>query len=381
LQQKGGSTSLLDSMYRPAEQNGTTEPDEEACVMTATVRELGRTGLEIPPIVFGTSALGNLYQAYSEETKLAILREMVASTDRPVVLDCAGKYGAGLALETIGNGLRSLGVPPEKVIISNKLAWVRTPLRGREPTFERGVWFGLKHDAEQAISYQGILRCWEQGCELLGAPYQPRLVSVHDPDEGLNAAADPAARQRLLQDIVGAYRALHELKRQGQAGPIGVGAKDWRVVRELADLVDLDWVMLACSLTIFHHPPEVVALVASLHQRGIGIINSAVFHAGFLTGGKFFDYRELHQENPADKPLFAWRDRFHALCRQHDVLPAAACVRFAMSPPGVAAIALNTSRPEQVQRNRDLASVDIPAAFWAAMKDARLISPDYPYLG
>jgi len=77
-----------------------------------------------------------------------------------------------------------------------------------------------------------------------------------------------------------------------------VGAKDWKVVRELADLVDLDWVMLACSLTVFHHPPEVVALVASLCERGIGIVNSAVFHAGFLTGGKFFDYRELSRGCP-----------------------------------------------------------------------------------
>jgi D-threo-aldose 1-dehydrogenase len=345
------------------------------------MRKLGRTGLEIPPIVFGTSALGNLYQAHSDELKLAILREMVKSTDQPVVLDSAGKYGAGLALEVIGNGLRALGVPPEKVIISNKLAWVRTPLHGPEPTFETGVWFGLKHDAEQAISYEGILRCWEQGCELLGAPYRPRLVSVHDPDEFLNSAAGPAQRQHALQDVVGAYRALHELKRQGQVGPIGVGAKDWKVVRELADLVDLDWVMLACSLTVLHHPPEVVALVASLCERGIGIINSAVFHAGFLTGGKFFDYRELHQNDPADRPLYAWREKFHALCRQFDILPAAACVSFAMSPPGVAAIALNTSRPEQVQRNRDLANADIPPAFWAAMKDARLISRDYPYLG
>ena len=345
------------------------------------LRELGKTGLRIPPIVFGTSALGNLYQAYSDETKLAILREMVSGTDLPVVLDSAGKYGAGLALEVIGNGLRALGVPPEQVIISNKLAWLRTPLRGAEPTFEKGVWFGLQHDAEAAVSYQGILRCWEQGCELLGAPYRPHLVSVHDPDEVLAAATSPGQRQAVMDDIVGAYRALHELQRQGQVGPIGVGAKDWRVVRELADLVELDWVMLACSLTVFHHPPEVLALVASLRERGIGIINSAVFHAGFLTGGKFFDYRELSPQNPADRPLFVWRDKFHALCRQHEVLPAAACVRFAMSPPGVAAIALNTSRPEQVQRNRALASADIPVAFWAAMKDARLISSDYPYLG
>jgi D-threo-aldose 1-dehydrogenase len=89
----------------------------------------------------------------------------------------------------------------------------------------------------------------------------------------------------------------------------------------------------------------------------------------------------LHQDDPADQPLYAWRDKFHALCRQFDILPAAACVSFAMSPPGVAAIALNTSRPEQVQRNRDLANADIPAPFWTAMKDAGLISRDYPYLG
>ena len=52
-----------------------------------------------------------------------------------------------------------------------------------------------------------------------------------------------------------------------------------------------------------------------------------------------------------------------------------------MSPPGIAAVALNTSRPEQVKRNLALASANIPVTFWAAMKDARLISPDYPYLG
>ena len=41
--------------------------------MTTTMRKLGKTGLEIPPIVFGTSALGNLYQAHSDELKLAIM--------------------------------------------------------------------------------------------------------------------------------------------------------------------------------------------------------------------------------------------------------------------------------------------------------------------
>jgi D-threo-aldose 1-dehydrogenase len=194
---------------------------------------LGKAGPLVPPIIFGTSALGNLYAAHPPERKLAVLREMFRDARWPVVLDSAGKYGAGLALETIGDGLRALGVQAEHVIISNKLGWLRVPLRGPEPGFEPGVWFGLDHDAEQAVSYEGILRCWEQGCALLGPPFRPALVSVHDPDELLARARTAAERDRAWHQLLEAYRALHELKQRGEVGFVGVGAKDWTVVRSL----------------------------------------------------------------------------------------------------------------------------------------------------
>jgi D-threo-aldose 1-dehydrogenase len=342
---------------------------------------LGKTGPHVPPILFGTSALGNLYSAHPKERKLAVLREMFRDARGPVALDSAGKYGAGLALETIGDGLRALGVSAEEVLISNKLGWLRVPLRGPEPTFEPGVWFGLEHDAVQAIGHEGILRCWEQGCALLGPPFRPALVSVHDPDEFLARARSPGEREQAWRQLLEAYRALGELKQRGEVGFVGVGAKDWTVVRELADEVALDWVMLACSLTILRHPEDVVAFVDALQRRGIGVVNSAVFHAGFLTGGEFFDYRRVDPENPGDRPLFAWRERFHALCRAHDVSPAAACVRFALSHPAVACVALNTSRPEQVRANATLGEAEVSPRFWSALKDAGLVRRGYPHVG
>ena len=127
----------------------------------ATHRPLGKTGLVVPPVVFGTSCLGNLYEVVPDETKFAIVSEIFSHCPAPVILDSAGKYGAGLALEVIGNSLRQLGVAPSQVVISNKLAWYRVPLRGAEPTFERGVWAGIAHDAEARISYEGILQCYE----------------------------------------------------------------------------------------------------------------------------------------------------------------------------------------------------------------------------
>jgi D-threo-aldose 1-dehydrogenase len=335
---------------------------------------------EWPPVIFGTSCLGNLYQAYPDAVKLEILNEIFRSAPAPVVLDSAGKYGAGLALEVIGKGLRALAIDPERVVISNKLAWRRVPLTGAQPTFEPGVWAGLRNDAVQDISCEGIIRCWEQGLELLGAPYRTAIVSVHDPDEYLALAEAEGRRRRAKDDVLEAYRALFALKKKGMVHRIGVGAKDWRVIRELTDEVELNWAMLACSLTIMSHPPEVIELIETLRGRGVAVINSAVFHSGFLTGGAYFDYRRVDASDSADRPLFEWRDRFHALCRAHAVEPAAASVRFGLSPPGVVSVALNTSRPAAVSRNVALASAEIPDAFWTAMKDGGLIRRDYPYL-
>jgi D-threo-aldose 1-dehydrogenase len=343
--------------------------------------QLGNTDIKIPLIIFGTSCLGNLYQAIPAETKLAIVKEMFRHVDPPVALDSAGKYGAGLALAVIGRSLHELGIRSEDVVISNKLGWKRISLRTPEPTFEPGAWVDLEHDAEQDISYDGILRCWEQGCELLGEDYRPQVVSVHDPDEYLAQATSESDRAKRFEDIVEAYRALTELKQQGQVKAVGVGAKEWPVIRELSQAVALDWVMLANSLTIFSHPPELLAFIDELRQQNIAIINSAVFNAGFLTGGVYFNYRKLNPNHPDDQVIFQWREKFFAVCHQYEILPADACVQFGMSPPGVISIALNTSKPERVQQNVASVTTEIPTAFWTALKAEGLVAPAYPYLG
>ena len=346
-----------------------------------THQEFGKTGLSIPPIIFGTSCLGNLYHALSEQTKFDLLTNMFQHVEKHVALDTAGKYGAGLALEVIGKGLKTLQIPRENVLISNKLGWRRVPLQTPEPTFEPGVWVDIAYDAVQDISYDGILRCWEQGCQLLGEAYAPQLVSVHDPDEYLAQANSQEEKTRHFDDIIEAYRALRELKQQGQAAAVGVGAKDWKSIRDIAREAELDWVMLANSLTIFSHPPELLQFIEKLRQQQIGIINSAVFNAGFLTGGEYFDYRKVDPNNKEDAPLFQWRARFFALCAQHNVSPAIACVQFGMSPPGVVSIALNTSKPQRVRQNVTSIAAHIPNEFWIALKTEGLIDQDYPYVG
>jgi D-threo-aldose 1-dehydrogenase len=343
--------------------------------------EIRNTGVKIPPIIFGTSALGNLYETLTNETKLEIVSESVKYVGQNVVFDSAGKYGAGLSLEMLGTCLGKLGVKPDDVVISNKLGWKRIPLTTPEPTFEKGVWMNLENDAVQSISYEGIIACWEQGNQLLGPLYAPKLASVHDPDEYLANAKSPAERKKLFQDIRDAYKALSELKAQGKVKAIGVGAKNWKIIREISEHVDLDWAMFANSLTLMTHPDDLLRFMESLHKNGVSIVNSAVFNAGFLIGGDYFDYVKISPDTEENKARFKWREDFFGICRQSGIKPAIACVAFGMTGPGVVSISLNTSNPSHVKSNVESVTSQVPEEFWKAMKDKGLIKKDYPYLG
>ncbi|MBN2658000.1 MAG: aldo/keto reductase [Spirochaetales bacterium] len=326
---------------------------------------------ELPRLIQGSSSLGNLYQVLTEETKRELVSRWIESSPKPVCIDSAGKYGAGLALEEIGKALRSLSIPPEDVLISNKLGWTRIPLRGEEPTFEPGVWKALEYDAKQTISRKGIFECWKQGNELLGHPYRADLLSVHDPDEYLNGALSAGEREKRRQDILDAYKTLRELKQAGEVRAIGIGSKDWRIIRDLASEIDFDWVMFANSFTIYSHPDELVGFMGELAEKGVGIVNSAVFHSGFLAGSSYFDYKEVSRDK--EPHLFEWRDRFFRLCELYKVKPVDACIEFGLMLPGIDGISLNTSNPDRVEENRESVSKQAPAGFWLEMKKASLV--------
>lgn len=343
-------------------------------------RPIGTTGISIPPVIFGTSALGNLYSALSDETKTSIIRECLAHVPKPVVFDSAGKYGAGMALEKLGEILHKLRADPGDVVISNKLAWIRIPLLTPEPTFEKGVWIDIRNDSRQEISYNGILSCWEQGNELLGERFRPQMVSVHDPDEYLGTARNDEEFKILFDNILEAYKALSFLKEQGKVKAVGVGAKNWKTINLIADKVDLDWVMIANSMTIYRHPSDLLNFMEELHAKEVVIINSAVFHAGFLTGGRFFDYVAIKPDSAENKAKFLWREKFFGICNKHNVVPANACVQFALTPPGVISISLNTSNPARVQENVASVECRIPSDFWVEMIENGLIDSNYRYL-
>lgn len=325
----------------------------------------------LPNIIFGTSALGNLYKDPGFEQKCSVVEQIINHGNSPLYFDTAGKYGAGLALESLGRALKSLNVAPSDVVISNKLGWKRVPLTAAEPTFEPGAWVNLEYDAEQCISYDGILECFHQGNELLG-DYNSRVVSLHDPDEYLAKANGEKDLKNRKENVLSAYQALSELKSSGLVDSIGVGSKDADTLAFVADNIDLDWAMFACSFTPYSHPEKVKESMQRFSEKGIKIINSAVFHGGFLIGSDYFDYAKVSRNS--HQKLYQWRDLFFECCQEFSVDPALVCVQFSFKYSPAISVALNTSSPERVAYNLQLVRQTIPEAFWQKLSHCGLIT-------
>lgn len=83
-------------------------------------------------------------------------------------------------------------------------------------------------------------------------------------------------------------------------------------------------------MTIINHPKELLGFIDELEQKGVLIINSAVFQSGFLIGSDYYDYKLIKPDTADHKELFKWRENFFKLCREFEIKPAEACVQFAI---------------------------------------------------
>jgi len=84
---------------------------------------LGRTGLRVTRIGFGTSALGDMPETYGYSVDVERARETVrAIFASPVnLMDTSRNYGFGRSEERIGEVIRERGGPPADFVISTKL--------------------------------------------------------------------------------------------------------------------------------------------------------------------------------------------------------------------------------------------------------------------
>ncbi len=296
-------------------------------------RPLGWTGLHVPPILFGTAALGNVRRVITDQAKLAIVGEWFRQVQPPVFVQATYAHGAGAALEVLARALQRLEIAGDEILL-------------------------------QLATDGAVQECWEKSCRLLEDAYRPKLIVA--------AAKD-----------LKAWQIARGLRDSGQvlAAGLCISGHGLATASENLPYDEVDFVELVGGYTLMRHSPAAVSLLHLLAERQIPVILSGVFEGGFLVGGNRLDGRVLNSEDSADRSILAWRKSFVTLCDGHGISPAHACLQFALSLPGIIAVRLDSTYADRVAENVYAAYTKVPDNFWASMKEEGLRSQDYPLLG
>ncbi len=293
---------------------------------------IGRTGLAVPPICFGTSGLGNMPDTYGyevgEERARATIRAILALPDG--FLDTSRNYGFGRSEARIGAVVREMGGWPEGRILSTKL--------DRDMETDRFDGDRARRSLEESLTALGVDRI--------------DILHLHDPEHA--ADLDEVTRKG------GALDALFRMRDEGLARAVGLAAGRVDVMMPILRERDFDALITHNRYTLVNRNAE--PMIELARERGIAVLNAAPYAGGAFAKGSDSHRRYVYQE-ATDAMLEPVR-RVEALCRRHDVPPGAAALQFSMRDPRIAATICGVSRPERVDETLRWAAWPIPDTFW-----------------
>jgi D-threo-aldose 1-dehydrogenase len=293
---------------------------------------VARSGLDIPAICFGTTALGDMPDTYGYAVDEARAHATLnAIFDSPIgFLDTSRNYGAGRSEERIGAAIKARGGLPKGFVISSKL--------------DRDMTTNL-FDAERAQ------RSLEESLKALNVSTIP-LLHLHDPEY----ASD-------LKDVTkkgGALDVLFRMKAQGLAQAVGLAAGRTDIMMPLMRDWDFDAIISHNRYTLLNrNGTEMFNLAKS---RSMVVINAAPYASGILAKGAA--RQPLFAYMPADDSIVSRVKAIEALCSKYTVPVGAAALQFSMRLPLVASTICGVSTPERVQQTIDWANWSIPDALW-----------------
>lgn len=289
---------------------------------------LGRTGMKVTPICFGTSALGDMPATYGYSVSEARARDTLnAIFDGPVnFLDTSRNYGMGRSEERIGAAIRERGGLPEGFVLSTKL--------DRDMETGRFDAARVRASLEESLTALNLDRI--------------DLLHLHDPEHA-----------RDLDEITGEGGALDEifkLRDEGLAGAVGLAMGRLDIMLPILRAYPFDALISHNRYTLLNRSADEMFDYAA--SQGMAILNAAPFAGGVLAKGSSVMPRITYQL--ADAEALEPVQRIEAICVEHDVPPGVAALQFSMRDPRICSTIVGVSKPERVQQTLDWARTEIP---------------------
>jgi D-threo-aldose 1-dehydrogenase len=322
--------------------------------MSATGPEriaIGRLG-------YGAAAVGNLYRAVDDEAAQRILDAAWEAGIR--YYDTSPHYGLGLSERRLGEMLRRR--PRDEFVVSTKVGRLLVPdpdggARRDDDLFEVPADFRRVWD----FTDSGVRRSLEDSLGRLGLD-RVDVLYLHDVER---------SDGDIGENIDSGIAALARLRDEGVVRAIGIGSSDLGAVERAVRTDALDLVMLPGRYTLLEAPAGDVVLPLC-EDRGVGIVNVAVFNSGLLatpepSEASHYEYRQV----PPDK-LRRARELARA-CRELGVELPTAALQFGARHPAVVSVVVGADTPEQIRENAARMGAPVPEQLWETLAERGLL--------
>ena len=322
---------------------------------TGKVR-LGRTGVEVCRLGFGSAPLGGLLRETPETDAAAAV---AAAFDAGLFhFDTAPQYGGGLAERRLGAALRDR--PRASFVLSTKVGKLVRPA-GPEGSAGPSPFVGAPaHEIVYDYSYDGALRSLDASLRRLGTD-RVDILLIHDVNRKYHG---DRVMERFAEARDGACRALRRLREEGAIRAFGPALNEVDVSLRFVRETDADCLMLPRRWTLLDRSAE-AELLPLCHERGVGVLVAAPFDSGILaTGavpGATYDYR------PAAPEVLGRVQGLERLCAGFGVPLRAAALQFPLRHPAVASVVAGMRSRREVEESLAAMRAPIPEEFWAAL--------------
>ena len=295
------------------------------------LRPLGSTGLTVSMLCAGGGPLGSMpgnfgYDVPAEQGVDTVLRVLQGPIS---FLDTSNNYSGGDSERRIGAALARAGGLPPGFVLATKVD------RGPGADF----------------STARVRRSLEESLERLGLD-RVELLHLHDP-EHISFADGMAAG--------GPVETMLQLREEGLAAHLGVAGGPVELLRRYVETGAFEALITHNRYTLVDRSAD--ELLTTAADRGLAVLNAAVYGGGILARGAAATTRYAYEEAPAEV-VDAVR-AMEAVCARHGVPLATAAVQFSTRDPRVTSTVVGFSRPERVADVVEQASQAVPDELWA----------------
>ena len=338
--------------------------------MSFPLRKLGRTGLSVTELGFGTAPLGNLFRPLADETACATLA--AAEKAGFGYYDTAPFYGFGLSERRLGDALRGR----KDIVLSTKVGRVLNPVAGPvdENVPRHGYATPMPFEPVYDYSYDAVMRSFRESLQRLGLS-RIDLLYIHDIGRLTHGDANAARMDELTKG--GGLKALEELRECGAIAGFGMGVNEVAACLEVMDHARLDVILLAGRYTLLEQTP-LDDLFPACEAAGTAIVVGGPYNSGILAVGTQSGAPLYYDYEPAPPHIIERVRKIEAICTRHGVPLAAAALQFPLAHRLVASVIPGLDSPDRVEQTLSLYRHPVPPALWRELQGEDLIHAAAP---